>query len=68
VTIEESTADTAVEDPFEREVVRLGLPGGDEIVTLDHTLDSEAFVVCGTATEATTVGRVGVLKAVFHAE
>src|SRR6476619_5620078 len=68
VAIEERAADAAVEDAVEGLVMRLRRPLANELVALLEALDPQTFVICGSASEAMVVGRVGVLNAFHFAE
>src|SRR5437870_6706391 len=61
VAIEDGAADSAVENPFECEMMRLRPPLANHCISFGKTSDTQPFVVCGTAAEAAIVRRVGLL-------
>ena len=65
VTIEQRTDDAAVEHALESLVMRLGLPSGDQLVSLDEALDAQPLRVRRAAPEANVVWRVAILQALF---
>ncbi len=66
VTVEQRATDPAIHHPRKRFVMRLGAPGGNNLVAFDEALDPQSLVIRGTASEAAVVGRVSILKTRAH--
>jgi hypothetical protein len=67
VAVEQRPDDAPVQDVGEGLVVRLGLPGGDDLVPLDDALDPKALGVGRAASEALVVGSIAILQALHDA-
>src|SRR5712691_6595246 len=63
VAVEESAANSAVQNAVEGEVMRLRPPLADALIPFDEALDSQPLVIGRAAAEAAIVRGVGVLKA-----